>query len=262
MAAAFAAAALGGAAAPALAAGWSARYVVRPGDSLIAIARARGVTLARLAAANGLDPGRPLLIGTVLKVPAPPRPKTARHVWTVRYLVRAGDSLSAIALRFGTSLGALSQANRLDPRAPLQIGVRLNVPASATPAYGEIAALVDTWAARYRVDPQLARAVAWMESGYQNDVVSSTGAVGVMQVQPETWAFVETVLLGRRVPRTAAGNVEVGIAFLRHLLDAFAGDTRLALAAYYQGEQAVRARGLLAETKAYVADVLALRDRV
>ena len=73
----------------------------------------------------------------------------------------------------------------------------------------------------YGVDPQLARALAWMESGFQQDVVSSVGALGVMQLLPETWEFVDTVLLGvpdaahvrgqrprrRRLPPLAARRV-------------------------------------------------------
>jgi hypothetical protein len=82
-----------------------------------------------------------------------------------------------------------------------------------------------------------------------------------MQVMPDTWAFVETVLLGRKVARTGEGGVEVGMALLRHLLRRFDGDQRLALAAWYQGEKAVRERGLYDETKVFVANVLALSSR-
>ena len=82
-----------------------------------------------------------------------------------------------------------------------------------------------------------------------------------MQVIPEAWAFVETVLLGRTVPRTGEGGIEVGMALLSHLLKRFDGDQRLALAAWYQGEKAVRERGLYNETKVFVANVLALTGR-
>ena len=82
-----------------------------------------------------------------------------------------------------------------------------------------------------------------------------------MQVTPATWEFVETVLLGTRVPRTANGNVRVGVLFLRHLLRTFRGNERLAVGAYYQGARSVRRRGLLPETRRYVANVLALKYR-
>jgi soluble lytic murein transglycosylase-like protein len=78
---------------------------------------------------------------------------------------------------------------------------------------------------------------------------------------PEAWAFVETVILGRTVPKTGEGGIEVGMALLNHLLKRFDGDQRLALAAWYQGEKAVRDRGLYNETKVFVANVLALTGR-
>jgi soluble lytic murein transglycosylase-like protein len=125
-----------------------------------------------------------------------------------------------------------------------------------------IQASIDRWAAHYGVDRHLARALAWMESGFQAQVTSPAGAWGVMQVLPSTWDYAETVLVGAPIPRTVDGNVRVGCALLRELLDEFGGDERLALAAYYQGARSVRAHGVLPETEAYVADVLALRGRV
>ena len=122
-------------------------------------------------------------------------------------------------------------------------------------------ALIDKWANQYGISVSLARALAWQESGFQTNVTSSTGAWGPMQVMPETWTFVETILLGRSVPRTGEGGVEIGMTLLNHLLKRFEGDQRLALAAWYQGEKAVRERGLFEDTKKFVANVLALTGR-
>jgi len=58
------------------------------------------------------------------------------------------------------------------------------------------------------------------------------------------------------------GDIEVGVLYLRHLLGHFRGDTRLALAAWYQGEAAVRQFGLYKMTKPFVAEVLALQSRM
>ena len=80
-----------------------------------------------------------------------------------------------------------------------------------------------------------------------------------MQIVPGTWSYVETVLIGRRVPRTASGNIRVGVAYLRQLLREFGGNNRRALAAWYQGPTSVRKHGALRETKMFVANVLALR---
>jgi hypothetical protein len=79
---------------------------------------------------------------------------------------------------------------------------------------------------------------------------------------PTTRDFVEQVIVGHAVPHTLDGDVEVGVLYLRHLLGNFDGDTRLALAAWYQGEAAVRRFGLYEMTKPFVADVLALSTRM
>lgn len=147
--------------------------------------------------------------------------------------------------------------------AALRGGATVPRPSRTTTAAapGSVRALVDRTARRYGVDPALARALAWMESGYQTNLTSSAGAWGVMQLIPATWDYVETVLLGRNVPRTAAGNVEAGVVLLRHLLRRFGGNERLALAAWYQGEHAVRKHGVYKVSEQFVAAVLALRRR-
>ncbi len=120
---------------------------------------------------------------------------------------------------------------------------------------------IDHWSHAYHVDPHLVRAVAWMESGYRDDAVSSTGARGVMQVEPGTWTFTEH-LLGRRVAHTRDGNIRIGVAYLRYLLHEFHGDRRLALAAYYEGPHAVHRFGVYRSAERYAASVLALSRRV
>ena len=181
------------------------------------------------------------------------------------YVVKPGDSLTAIARSTHTSLHTLARLNGLNPSHYLLIGAKLRLPASvsvASTSATEVRASIDQWAAHYGVDPSLARALAWMESGYQNNVVSSVGAQGIMQLMPATWSYVETVLIGHPVPHTADGNVEVGVALLHHLLGAFGGDERLALAAWYQGERSVRKIGVYKESKVFVSDVEALKARM
>jgi soluble lytic murein transglycosylase-like protein len=187
-----------------------------------------------------------------------------------RYVVKPGDSLTAIAKSHGTSLSTLAHLNKLDPARPLLIGVKLRLPATvriAPAAYSATNASavrdsLDKWAARYGIDASLARALAWMESGYNNTVVSSVGAQGVMQLLPTTWDYVETVLLKQKVPHDADGNVHVGLAYLNHLLQAFGGNEHLALSAWYQGERSVKSTGPYKVSKAFVADVLALKQRM
>ena len=194
------------------------------------------------------------------------RPRArAGATYRATYVVRPGDTLTGIAGRYRTTVERLARLNRLDPRKPILIGMRLVVPRAPsramTASRSDIRASLDRWARHYGVDPALARALAWQESGFQNRVRSSAGAFGVMQVTPATWEFVELFVIGMSVPRTADGNIRVGVAFLDHLLGQFRGDVRLAVGAYYQGPASIRKHGLFRETKRFVANVLALRGR-
>jgi soluble lytic murein transglycosylase-like protein len=101
-----------------------------------------------------------------------------------------------------------------------------------------------------------------MESGFQTQLVSSAGARGVLQTLPSTRQYVETVLAGHPIPHTVDGDVEVGVLLLRHLLQVFHGNESLALAAWYEGEAAVRSYGVYNVSKPFVANVLALRTRM
>jgi soluble lytic murein transglycosylase-like protein len=87
-----------------------------------------------------------------------------------------------------------------------------------------------------------------MESGFQTEIVSSAGARGVLQTLPATRRYVERVLAGRLIPQSVDGDIEVGVLYLRHLLQAFRGDERK--------------HGLYHVTKPFVANVLALRSRM
>ena len=196
------------------------------------------------------------------RVPVRVRPAT---VPSAVHVVRVGDTLTALAARYGTTLSALAAANRIDPARPIVVGQRLRLPVSTTaldPQKADVRALLDGWSARLGVDPHLVRALAWMESGFQTRIVSSAGARGVLQTLPSTRLYVENDLAGKTIPHTVDGDIQVGVLYLRHLLQVFGGNERLALAGWYQGEQAVRASGLYKVTTPFVANVLALRTRM
>ena len=183
--------------------------------------------------------------------------------------VAAGESFFSISQRYHVSPKRVAMANDLSLMATIVPGQRLTLPqgAYAGPSGQDvdrdvIRAALDRWSATYGVDAKLTRAVAWMESGFQQDVVSSAGAIGVMQLLPESWQFVDEVLLGEVTPRTYDGNIRAGVRLLRWQLDNFDGNVRLALAAYYQGARAVRERGLFDDTKQYVSVILQLYGTV
>ena len=110
-------------------------------------------------------------------------------------------------------------------------------------------------AARYRLPPRLLHAVIAVESAGDPRAVSPKGALGLMQLMPDTAAA-----LGVSDPFEARENVLGGAAYLRELLDAFQGDLRLALAAYNAGPGAVRRHGGVPpfpETREYLRRVRA-----
>jgi LysM repeat protein len=204
-----------------------------------------------------------------------PRTHPAQHPHraVLIHVVRPGESLSGLAKRYHTSVARLARLNHLDPSHFLLIGTKLRIPVASrhvtakpvayrTASVASVRALLDHWAARYGISVHLVRALAWMESGYNNALVSNVGARGIMQLLPSTFRFAETVLIRHRLPRNANGNVQAGVAYLAHLLHDFHGNARLALAGWYQGERAVRKHGVYKVSKRFLADVLALAQRM
>lgn len=213
-------------------------YVVRPGDTLIDIATRAGTTQAVVRSLNPLPADGTVVLGQRLRLPAP----TADTSGTV---AQGGEGLPAPALGGYAAAVARSRA-------------RL----AAQPVTSRTAAqeLIRAEALRRGVDPSLALAVSYQESGFAQAVVSRTDAVGVMQLMPATAAWVGPALLGRTIDRYDIGdNIAGGVALLRALLDV--ADVRTAVASYYQGLERTRSRGLLPETRVYVASVLALQSR-
>jgi hypothetical protein len=132
----------------------------------------------------------------------------------------------------------------------------------SAPTRVTVRSLLDRWADFYGVDRHLVRGLAWQESGYQPQVVSPQGAVGVMQVTSDTWSFVELFVIGHPVAATVEGNIQVGVAYLHYLEQLFGGDTVRAVAAYLQGPASVRAYGISEASQLYVSNVLALSRRL
>jgi soluble lytic murein transglycosylase-like protein len=117
-------------------------------------------------------------------------------------------------------------------------------------------------AARHHdVDPQLALAISWQESGWQMGVVSSAHAIGAMQVLPSTARWMENYA-GRRLHlRKLGDNAKAGVLLLR-VLSHHTHRRRHKIGAYYQGLGAVQRHGLYEDTRAYVHNVEAIKRRL
>ena len=218
---------------------------------------------------------------TPAEAPAPAAPPAGAPAPLGSYTVEPGDSLSAIAARSGASIEQVAAANGLDPAAPLLSGTALKLPTGSAPAQvaspppqrvpeaapyptaNRISAEeVKQVAAGHGIPPDLAAAVAWQESGFNNAAVSSANARGVMQILPGTWDWVQENLARERLdPASPHDNVHAGAMYLGQLARDTGGDLPTAVAAYYQGLTSVREDGLLPETQRYVDNVMALRSR-
>ncbi len=216
--------------------------------------------------------------------------------WTT-YTVRSGDTVSHVALRLGVSQATVLKANHLRATSVIHPGQRLRVPRTATtratrPASTSFAGrtypasvlraaaanraqlasravpgreatrrLIQRTARRYGVDPALALAVGYQESGWNQRQVSVANAIGTMQVIPTSgqWA---SALVGRRLNLLdAEDNITAGVVILKALTTS-SGRLDHAVAGYYQGLASVRGNGMFADTKVYVRNVLALREQL
>ncbi len=269
------------------------------GDTVWALARAHGTTVQAIIDANGLGASAMIRIDQQLLIPgATTAPSTTSSsasaaTSTANYTVQAGDTLSGIAARFGTTVDALVAANGISNPSLIRIGQTLTVNTSAAtglvpntflgrtypddvvaaanankatlnamdvPTRSHMQAMVVRIAEDMGVDPALAQAIAYQESGFNQRAVSPANAIGCMQVIPTSgeWA---SDLVGRDLNLLIAeDNVTAGIAILR-VLQRNGTPLETAIAGYYQGESSVKKRGMNKDTVAYVASVMALMDR-
>lgn len=140
------------------------------------------------------------------------------------------------------------------PRAASLGGVTAMPACDPLPAR-EVNALVGQTATREGVDPDLLRGVMKQESGFRPCAVSSKGAMGLMQLMPET-----AEQFGITDPFNPASNVDAGARFLKQLLTKYAGDLPKTLGAYNAGPAKVDAAGTvpaIPETMEYVRQILA-----
>jgi LysM repeat protein len=272
-------------------------HVVAPGESLTSIAATDGLSVGQLASANGISPDTQLVAGSTLGIPpqttsavaAPASAATTASAASGSYVVQPGDTLSAIAARAGMSVDGLAALNGLDPNgyllsgAVLQLGGGSSAAGSGSAAASQpvgpaaegsagappyptperlSASQVGSIAAANGVPASLADAIGWQESGFNNALTSSAGAVGVMQILPGTWQWINSSLTPSPLaPSSASDNVRGGSLMLHSLLSATGGNEAMAAAGYYQGLSSVEQNGMYADTQQYVNDVMALAQQ-
>lgn len=219
---------------------------MQPGDSLWSIATARGLTVAQLASANQLDPNDILPIGLNLHLPS-----------------KGSVTLTAASTPPAASLKASNRWTFCSTftASPGPLGV-LPSQLSGTSAYYRLAPIFERWASYYDLSLPLLEAVAWQESGWQQNVVSATGAIGVGQIEPYTAKFIASDLVGMRLdPHSVSDNIRMSAAFLAYLAHIEGNNRCATIVAYYEGPLNLGALGVLPDAQQYVADVEALIPR-
>ena len=247
-------------------------YRVLEGDTLSEIAEGFGMTVEQLAETNGIVDPDLILSGEVLLVPGGAGGQAAiarqggQTSGGATYIVQFDDTVSEIAERFGVPAVAIVMANGLtDPHFILE-GQALTIPVVQSPLVRPVSprieALLDEFATVEGLDPGLVKAVAYVESGWQPDAVSSIGAAGVMQIVPSTGYWLEAEIFGYDldIETSAYDNIKAGARYLRILMD-ITGDNDQAVAAYYQGYSALSLGVIYEDTIQYVATVNAIKER-
>jgi soluble lytic murein transglycosylase-like protein len=196
------------------------------------------------------------------------------------YVVVRGDSLSSIARRNNTTVSALAQANRISNVNFVRVGARLVIPSSSTttsiavvsaklpknlqsrPDRLAYAQYFDKWADANGIPRDLLKSVCYMESGWNNSAVSSTGARGIGQLLPSTASFVKIQLIGH--PELDINNPEHNIRmsarYLWYLMKLSGGNQQRAVAAYYQGLSSIQKNGIRPDTNTYTQTIFAMRS--
>jgi LysM repeat protein len=226
-------------------------YVVEWGDTLSEIAERYDLSVDQLIALNGIDDPNLIVTGQFLSMtkgtgellqggpqPAPADVEEAAVDTSAvdEAVATHGDSSETWAL---VHSGELPPAFDRDQVRDL---------------------LIDA-AHRYGWDPYIIMAQAWQESYWSQNEISWTGAVGVMQVMPDTAAEMESWFFGYDLNTwySAYDNIEMGVAYLTVLYNE-TGSVDNALASYYQGWGSVQRDGLFPDTEEYVSRIYMFRD--
>ena len=272
----------------------SETYQIEPGDTLYSIAKRHGLSVDRIASINGIQNPNLIYSGQMLSLGSAGQQtqqtggeQQASAPVADTYTVQSGDTLWSIASRFGLSVAQLVEANRnsIPDQNLIFPGQKIVIPGGAggsggsadTPtlepepapspdegvATGDIETLLHQTAVAYGLDPSLVKAVAWQESGWQQHAVSSSGALGVMQVMPATGGWISNQLVGRPldIQGSASENSLAGVVYLEWLIR-YTGSEDQALASYYQGPGSVSRLGWYDETHRYVSQVKAIRSHI
>jgi N-acetylmuramoyl-L-alanine amidase len=225
-------------------------HVVTRGETLTSVAAVDGLSIDAIARANGISPTAELIAGQTLWIP--PRQASVQTATTQPSTATTQTAAPAPTSTVQTVTTTVQTVTTTAATAA-------PVPTPERVSSSEIADVAEV----NGVPAALAEGIAWEESGWNNDEISSIGAVGVMQIVPTTWAWIDRYLTPAEPLGTASAteNVRAGVLLLHQLLQLTGGNEALAVAGYYQGLSSVKRFGMYRSTRRYVANVMALAQR-
>lgn len=218
-------------------------HVVRPGENVTRIAKRYGTTAQWLIRRNKLPKDGTVVIGRRLAYPR-----------------------AVVASSGGPGFGSAAATQTHNAGLAIPMSVRQSVAhhravlaARRLPSKPAVRAMIVKAARRHGVSVPLALAVAYHESGFQQRVVSSVDAIGVMQVLPSTGRALSRAYRVDLDLLDAQDNVTAGVLLLRQLSRSVRSRD-MVLAGYYQGLGSISRRGILPQTRAYIRNVSYLAD--
>lgn len=236
-------------AAPAPIASSNTVYTVQRGDTLWGIARAHGTSVNALVQLNRIADSSHIYVGQKLTISG-----TSNNASAATPAAPAAPSQKQLVTNNFpgyTYPDATVQAANENKNALIN---------SSVPSRAEVQSMIVSTAQQMGVDPRLALAHAFVESGFDATAVSPANAIGTMQVIPSSgvWA---SQLVGRDLNLlNPADNITAGIAIIRSLQNS-ASSLEEGIAGYYQGLGGVRRYGMRSDTVQYVAKVKAAMNR-
>ncbi len=227
------------------------RHTVVAGDSVIRLAHRYHSTTALIVKANRLRASRMVVIGRTLSIPVRVTKTVGRSVTRGRGASPGTAAARGVPTTF---------AGRTYPDAVAFAAARNRAALAhrSLPSKARIRSMIIRTARRNGLDPSIALAVAWQESGWSQRHVSPANAIGAMQVIPSTGDWASSIV-GRRLDLLdPADNITAGVVLLKVLTRS--ANLEDAIGGYYQGLASVRRNGSFADTKVYVTNVLLLRE--
>jgi len=200
----------------------------------------------------------------------PPDPRAAAAPWEAGVVEADGKPLPTASPPGPVPVDGTPQ---VAVAAPTSTTTKSTTPKAATTARADdlvpadreyLRPILVRYAQENGLPADLVMALAWVESSWRRTAVSDVGAVGVMQLMPNTVEYTSKTLLGLRSnldPKNATSNVRMGAKYLRHLLDQNRGNVRQALIAYNQGLTSLKTNGSYSVAERYADRVLALRPQ-